>query len=212
MFITIDPYYDTKFYNSAIEAMKNNGVKFSEFISVKSPYRWVLKLEQPPVMVNFDVVTETKWLVTRVIPNQVNQEYLVYRRSDGHGKNIAKYINNLALTEASKSDFACFFSVKNSETVKELSKKLSSRIYYFGKYFNGRYKVCLTCDPNVLAYVNADQVLLEKDSNEPGRFEADFNTKVLLKKEFLVKYYEVPYAESGIINIPTFQHGQKIVF
>lgn len=72
--------------------------------------------------------------------------------------------------------------------------------------------MCLTCDPNILVYLNPDQVLLEKDSNELGRFEAEFNTKVLLKKEFLVKYYEVPYVESGIINIPTFQHGQKIVF
>ena len=54
MFITIDPYYDIKFYNSAIEAMRNNGVEFSEFISVKSPYHWFLKLDQAPVMVNYD--------------------------------------------------------------------------------------------------------------------------------------------------------------
>ena len=212
MFITIDPYYDIKFYNSAIEAMRNNGVEFSEFISVKSPYHWFLKLDQAPVMVNYDTTEESKWLVSKVIPNQANQEYLTYRRSDGHGKNIAKYINNIALAEAHKSDFACFFSARNSDFIKDVSKKLSSRIYYFGKYLNGRYRVCLTCDPNILVYLNPDQVLLEKDSNELGRFEAEFNTKVLLKKEFLVKYYEVPYVESGIINIPTFQHGQKIVF
>ena len=60
MFITIDPYYDIKFYNSAIEAMRNNGVEFSEFISVKSPYHWFLKLDQAPVMVNYDTTEESK--------------------------------------------------------------------------------------------------------------------------------------------------------
>ena len=212
MFITIDPYYDIKFYNSALEALKNNKVEFSEFISVKPPYNWYLQLVQAPIMVNYDTIKDPRWLVSRVRPNQINQEYLTYRRSDGHGKNFEKYINNPVLSEAYKSGFACFFNASNLGSVKELSKQIPSRIYYFGKYMSGRYKVCLSCDPNILMFLNPDQLLLEKDSSEPGRFEAEFNTKVLLKKEFLVKFYEVPYAEHGIMNIPTFLQGQKVVF
>ncbi len=77
MFITIDPYYSTQFYNESLEALKNNNIEFSEFINIKPPYNWYLDVEKEPIMVNYDIASgsERRWMVNKVEALRTNEEY-----------------------------------------------------------------------------------------------------------------------------------------
>ena len=53
-------------------------------------------------------------------------------------------------------------------------------------------------------YINPSQILLEKtpDMKEPGRFEAEFNYKVLKHNDYIYKTTETIYAQNGSIIRP----------
>jgi hypothetical protein len=95
MYITIDPYYDIKFYNEAKEALKNNGVEYKEFINVKPPYNWYFQMDQKPIMVDFDEATssEERWMVNTIQPLRANEAYLLLRRDNDNGpKALLRFI------------------------------------------------------------------------------------------------------------------------
>ena len=77
MLITIDTYYDINFYNQCKQALKNNNVKFTEFVNIKPPYNWVFEVEEKPIMINYDIVTSKKFLIPLVKPLRPNEQYLL---------------------------------------------------------------------------------------------------------------------------------------
>ena len=99
MIFTIDPYYNTKFYNESLEALKNNKVVFSEYISIKTPYNWYLKIEKEPIMVNYDIITpsDRKFIVTKVIALRENEEYYLQRRNILRIYHLKKVENQIIL-------------------------------------------------------------------------------------------------------------------
>ena len=207
MFYTLDPYYDNQFYNEAKTALTNNDVPFSVFINVKTPYDWYFKLDSKPLMVNYDTASksEQRWLVSIVQPLRPNEEYLLLRRNNDNGpKALLKFVENTALKEARTSDSAFFFTVKNREEVETLSKEVPGKIWYFGKYYNNKYRVCLGTRGILKGFLDPDQILLErtKDLAEPGRFEAELNWKVFRGNDYLVKFTEMPYFENGKYQRP----------
>lgn len=200
MYITVDPYYDNQFYNECKEALKNNGVKFQQFINIKPPYDWYFKLDEKPVMVNFDEATdsEVRWMVGTVMPLRANEEYLLLRRDNDNGaKALLKFVENEPLKQARTSDYAVFFHAKNREELESITKDYPGRIWYLGKYYSGKYRVCLATHKVVKNFIDKDRILLEKTDNEPGRFEADFNWKILRGNDMLLKFAETPYFEDG---------------
>ena len=42
MYITVDPYYSTQFYNECLEALKNNKIEFTEHIKINRHFFGVL--------------------------------------------------------------------------------------------------------------------------------------------------------------------------
>ena len=201
--ITIDEYYDVQFYNECKEALKNNHIDFKEFISIKAPYHWYFDVDQKPIMVNYDEATkqDTRFMVTKVQPLLSNEEYLLLRRDDGQGKGILKYIENEPLKEARLSDYAVFINI-TKETAQRITKELPVKIWYLGKYYNNKYRVGLCTNQMILNYLDKSDILLEKSSDEPGRFEADFNYHFLKGKDFIDKYTQTPYFENGNIVQP----------
>jgi len=207
MFLTIDPYYDARFYNECKEALKNNRVSFSEFINIKPPYHWYLNIDVVPIMVNYDKATdsESRWMVQKVHPLRPNEEYLLLRRDQDHGKSsLLKYIENEPLKKARTSDYAVFFTVKNREELENLSKLWPGRIWYMGKYYSNKYRICLATHISIKGLLNPNQILLEKnnDLSEPGRLESELNWRVFKEKDRLVKFTETPYFEDGKYRRP----------
>ena len=180
MFITVDPYYSNQFYNECKESLKNNGIKFQEFINIKTPYDWYFQIDKEPIMVNYDKATdsESRWMIQKVIPLRPNEEYLLLRRDNDEGrKALLKFIENEPLKLARESDYAVFFTVKNREEAENLTKDFPGKIWYFGKYYNNKYRVFLATHRSIRGFLNDDQVLLErnKELSEPGRFESELN-------------------------------------
>lgn len=203
MFYTIDPYYDVNFYNQSKEALKNNNVNFSEFIEIKSPYRWFLKLNESPIMVNYDKIEKNRFLVQKVQALRPNDEYLLQRRGNSEGTNIKRYIYNDAFRDA--EDYGLFFNIKNREEFIRLSREYPGKIYYLGKYYDNKFRVCLVNNPMIKNYILPNQILLEKtpDMKEPGRFEAEFNYKILKFNDFIYKTSETIYSQDGKIIRPS---------
>lgn len=204
MFYTLDPYYNTKFYNEAKEALKNNNIKFSEFLDIKTPYNWYYKLEDgtKPIMVNYDEKEKSRFFIRKVQALRPNEEYILQRRTDDSGSNITKYIYNDAFKDV--VDYGIFFNIKNKEELLRISKEYPGKIYYLGKYYDNKFKVCLCNNKMIKNYIEPSQILLEKtpEMKEPGRFEADFNYLVLKLKDYIVKYTETIYALNGTIVRP----------
>jgi hypothetical protein len=202
MFVTVDPYYTSQFYNECREALKNNKVVFDEFINIKAPYDWYFQVDQKPLFVNYDSATdsESRWMVNRVQPLRPNEEYLLQRRDNDNGpKALLKFVENEPLKLARKSSYAVFFTIKNREEGERLTREYPGKVWYMGKYYNNKYRICLATHAAARNYLNADQVLLEKnkDLSEPGRFEAELNWKVLRGNDRLIKFTETPYFEDG---------------
>ena len=204
MFYTLDNYYSVKFYNQVKEALKNNNIKFSEFINIKTPYNWYFKLVDTikPIMVNYDEIQKNRFLVRKVQTLRPNEEYLLQRREDDSGANIKKYIFNDAFRDA--EEYGILFHIKSKDELLKLSKDFPGKIYYLGKYYDNKFRVCL-CNNNMIKnYIQPDQILLEKtpEMKEPGRFEAEFNYRVLKLNDYIVKYTETIYAQNGSLIRP----------
>lgn len=204
MFYTIDSYYSVKFYNSTKEALKNNQVNFKEFINIKTPFNWYFKLDDniKPIMVNYDEIQKNRFLVSKVQTLRPNEEYLLQRREDDSGQNIKKYIFNDAFRDA--EEYGILFHIKNKDELLRISKEYPGKIYYLGKYYDNKFRVCL-CNNNMIKnFITPDQILLEKtpEMKEPGRFESEFNYRILKLKDYIVKYTETIYAMNGSLVRP----------
>ncbi len=216
MFVTIDPYYSIEFYNETKEALKNNRVHPEEYISMKTPFNWYLDVPREPIMVNYDVLSkpDSKFLVKKVKALRPNEEYKIYRRNDGIGqKAILKYTENTPLREARKSDYAVFFNARSKEQITTISKEFPGKIWYMGRYFSNKYKVMLCTNKMILNHISPDEILLEKrgeEFKEPGRFEAEFNFKILRQYDYLEKYTETPYFKDGSFNLPKIVGDREI--
>lgn len=202
MFITIDPYYDNNFYNECLHALQNNNIEFREFVSTRAPFYFYLELPSSPLMTNYDEILDTRYLVSKVLPVLPNDETYLLRRNES--RQIKKYILNDAFREENESDYAIFFSIPGVEAGRELTKNISGKVYYLGKYYSRKYRVCISTSPYVKTFIPKSWILLEKTQlhNQPGSFEAYFNYKVLLLKDRIIKYSQTPYFENGVYVRP----------
>lgn len=205
---SIDNYYDVQFYNQTKVALANNDVDFMEFISTHSPYIWFLATEQKPIAINYDQVESgrVRYLVTKVKANSPSEEYRLFRRGGQKLGDMIHFIENEPLKEARTREYSCFFRVKNKQELLDISKVYPGKIYYFGKYFNNKYKVCLALSETILGFVDGSDVLISnKGLDKPGEMEAELNFKVFRKQDYLIKYMETPYALNGKYKNVTIQ-------
>lgn len=204
MLITIDDYYDTKFYKECIEALKNNGVEYKEYISIKTPFKWYLDLPSSPLMLNFDGIEKQneKFLINKVQALRPNTEYLYTRREDTGVESLLRYTENEPLKETRMSGQGVFFHVKNKQELLRISKAYPKKIWFLGKYYSNKFNVCLASDNIIKNYIDYNNILLVNSFKEPGRFEAELNFQVFKLKDKLQKYDDTPFALDGVYNYP----------
>lgn len=197
--ITIDDYYDVNFYNECLNALKNNSVNYTEYVSTKPPYKWYISLENnvKPVMINYDEIpsSEKRFLITKTKPLRANEEYLLTRRNDSIGAGaIKKYTTNDSLPK--DTDFVVYFNAVNKEQMLKLSSLAPFKIFYLGKYYSNKYKVMLCSNSMILNYIDRNDILYQHDGNISDA-EALFNFKVLRGNDYIDKYTETPYFLDG---------------
>lgn len=202
MYITIDPYYSIDFYNECKTALENNGVEYSELISIKTPYNWYFDLNQYPIMVNYETVedNQSRFLVTKVKPLQPVDVYRLTRFENREGPSkLHQFIENEPLREVREGGYGIFFNAISKDEILKITKELPGlKIYFFGRYFNSRYKVCLCTNSIIKNYLTMDNILVETETSlDPGRFESQLNYLIFKNKEKLIKYTETPYYENG---------------
>jgi hypothetical protein len=173
------------------------------------------------MLVNYDEADKKilRYLVRKVIPIRAVDEYSLLRRDDS-AQTVAKYIENEPMLEARTSKYALFFNAVSFDNLKSISKNLpGTKIWYFGKHFNNKYKIALCTNKMINNFAPANSFLIEKDStslgfkkiggsegtqgnqgndySKPGFLEADLNYRIFKNKDFLVKYSETPYFLDG---------------
>jgi hypothetical protein len=194
---TIDEYYNIPFYNEGLQAMRNNGVDYKEYISTKAPYNFYIESKEKPIMVNYDVLTNAmqKYIINKVEPATSSEEYLLSRRTQFEGiKGLKEYGMNKPMSMINKSDYACFFSVKNKTEMLELSESLGT-LFYFGKYYNN-IRVGLCYNKMIKNMIEPDRILVEKTKNAI-QMELDINFRIFRLNDRLRKFTETPYFKDG---------------
>lgn len=197
--ITIDSFYSIEQYNESLNALKNNNIDYKEYIHSKSPFNWYLELPSDPIMVNFETLpdSQNKLLLGIIKPARANEEYLLQRRNNDTGKkSIEKFVINQPLREAKDSDYSCFFKITNKEQLLRISKESGIKIYYFGKYYNNKFKIGLCNNKYITNFINKEDILIEKEESVI-QMELDLNFRIFKLKDRLQKYTETPYFEDG---------------
>lgn len=200
MYITIDPYYNTQFYHECCSALKNNGVSYKLFISVRPPYNWYIKVEDSnsPKFINFDVLgkSEQKYLVSCTQPLNVQDTVPLYRRNMGNWKDI--YFMCDAYTDCLDKD--CYvFKLDNRDQAVEISKTM--KIYFLGKY--KKFKLFMCNNKHIQNLVPLEHILYHSENTtvkDLQDMEIKINYNVLLHSGIetkLQKYIRMPYFEDG---------------
>ena len=203
--ITLDPYYDISAYNESLHALENNGVGYSEFISVITPFNFYIKLEtsQKPIMMNYNTIdsTDWRWLVSKVQPLKQNDEVKLFRRTNKQ-RNIVDYVNNDAFDYSYKRDYTIIFRYRNKEELFKLSGAFGL-IFPLGKYINGGVKLAMAFNRQIKNGLEVGNVLLEKTGKQKvGALEAEINFKVLRNQDKIEKWSMTPRFKDGKF-IPT---------
>lgn len=207
MLISIDSYYNVDFYNQCLSALKNNGVEYTEYMSITGEYKWYLDIPRLPVMVNYDVCpkSEERYLVNKVNALEPDSEYRYYRRNDSQRHFQRKYMVNDAWSDVLNTE-SWLIKFDNKETLLKLSIfDRDSKIWYLGRYLDGRIKIALIKSDILRSVTPRENVLLEKRiSDSIERFETEINYRILMGKERLKKFSSTPYIRDGRVFMPIY--------
>ncbi len=198
--ITLDDYYEIPFYLETKEALKNNKIEFKEFISIKPPYKYYLDVPSDPQFINFDTVPKAmgKFLVNVIMALKPNDDYIYERRASYTGpKAIKKYAINDALRTGQISGEGIFFN-STKEAILRISKEYPRKIFYFGRYFNRKYKVFF-CDNLIIKnYLDESDILAESSSFKSiTQLESEMNFVRFKLQDRLEKLSETPFVLDG---------------
>lgn len=200
MFVTFDNYYEIDEYNEFIQAAKNNNIQFTEYISIRAPYNWYVKVDTLPQFVNYEVSTpkDDKWLVSKMLARYPNEEYLLQRRI---GNNvIEKYISPEPLIRARTAQYWMIFKSGGHTELMKISENIESeKLYVLGKARG--YFLILTFNKYFQSFIHKNFILLEKETTgqygNPGEIEQALNYKILVKEKLENKTMELPYYQGG---------------
>lgn len=200
MFITIDPYYNIQFYNECRQALKNNNVKFKEYISTKTPYYFYFEVDSAPTFINYDQAAEsyTRFLVNIVKPLKPSDEYIYLRReSFSDTKGVRQYALNEPLISAEKTRQGVFFT-GTKEQILSVSKNYPRKMWFMGKYLGRQYKLFFTDHLSIKNFVPPEQILVQNNSFKlVTDLEVELNYKVFHEKDRLEKNSETPYIQNS---------------
>lgn len=214
-FITIDSYYTLPEFHKCLSALKSHDIKLQTFICTKAPYNWYFKVDDTtmPKFVFYDLLPDgyERFLVSTIVPNTSADEFNLFRREKGLSK--GRYVLNDAFKDAQMSDYACVFNLANKEEGIQLSRRLGGRIWYLGKYYNIKYKLCICTSEYIKDFVPRERILVEKSDNDIGRFESSVNYEIMYRKDYIQKFSQTPYFEDGqyVLPTPIVQNMQRFI-
>lgn len=204
MLITLDRYYSADFYNGCIQALINNKIPVKQFIS-STTYKWYLDVPYAPLMVNYDVMPEgnRRYLLSKTIAVNQSDQYKLYRRIGDYG------VINPVMVKAdymlSDKQYACFFNLRNRFDGNSLSKLIKDRIYYLGKYYANKYRLCVCTNPSIRPLLAYTDVLYEKKETVTWvQAELDINMNMFMFRDYLMKFTVTPYFFNGKFETPSY--------
>lgn len=203
MFITFDPYYSVKEYSEFLNNSKKLGLKIEEYISLRPPHNWYLKVnkDQLPIFLKYDIASDStqKFLVEKVKPLYSNEEYILTRRPTDAKSEFEKFTSPRIFQKIKSASYCCLFRYKNKDELVKITKEIPTKIYDLGTYKTWNLALCF--NKYIRNYVYSSWILLEKknesDFSKPGEFEYTLNYKVLVDVKFNNKTIEYPYWKEG---------------
>ena len=208
MIWTIDSGYTIEDYNRIIKVLESKQIPFNEYISTKN-YQFYIETEFDPFVLDYKIIDKqfSYFLVAKTKFLQSQESIRYTRRNEHKGKSALKLAYNDVFTKY-KDDYITFFTLSNTMKAKALSKDIG-RIYYMGRYLNGRYRVFCSNNQYLLRFVNVDDVLA---SGEPLEAEMELYYNAFNRLDRLKKFSQTPYYENGDyqrpkVLAPFFQSG-----
>jgi hypothetical protein len=203
LFITFDPYYSVKDYSDFIENSKKLGYKLEEFISLKTPNNWYIKVnkDQLPIFLKYDIASDStqRFLVEKIKPLYPNEEYILTRRPTDAKSDFERFVSPKIFQKIKSASYCCLFRYKNKDDLIKITKELPTVIYDLGNYKTWNLALCF--NKYIRNYIFSSWVLLEKknesDFSKPGEFEYLLNYKILVDTKFNNKTIEYSYFKDG---------------
>lgn len=199
-YITFDEYYSASEYKKFIQAAKNNGIEYEEFISTKAPYNWYLKVDEfdVPNFLNYDEATkqERRKMLKVLEPVFANEKYLLQRRENDNPKDFSRFVTFKAFDNVIGKPATIVKNINKQELIR-ISKELGTTIWVLGK--ERGWNLFLSENPFIKNYVGQDSVILDKkksDLNKPGELELALN-KILNIEHFSSKRTQQSHFKNG---------------
>lgn len=210
MIWSIDSNYTIEDYNKVLDALQENNIAYSEYISTRN-YKFYIETQDAPFCLKYETIDAgfSYFLVSKTKYLQSQESLRYTRRSEHSGKAALKLAYNDAFN-AEKNNYVYFFHLSNREKAKELSREIG-KIWYFGRYLNNRYFVFMSSNQYISKFVKLDDIL---SSGTPLEAEMQLYYQAFNKQDRLKKYSQTPAYNDGVylrpkILSPFFQNSSK---
>lgn len=202
-YISFDNYYKQSEYNRFILSAYNNNVKYEEFISIRTPFAWWIKVddENLPKFLDYDETKDTKWLVSKIKARYPNEEVILKRRDNDPKQDIRKFIENDVLEKARTEKFVCVFYFQGNK-IRDYSVGFKDKIYILG--LKGAYRIGVCFNPYIQDIVEPSTIILiEKDGDyrNVGEIEQRINYVWKPNIKLTHKTLESSYYYNGDIKL-----------
>lgn len=196
--------YDITLYNEFLENLKNHNIPFYEYVNIRD-YRFYLETQDAPFILNYkEIQKSSRMFLVSKVKGVNSQDIYTYRR-----KKVSNTKDNLDLCYNDaynyflnkKSKYFYFIHIPNKEKSELLSKDLG-RLYFFGNYFNSKYKIYLTDNQYTTQFIDSEYILV--GGEDLIDLEVRLNYEVLLLKDRIKKFSQTPYRENGTTILPKY--------
>ena len=206
-FITFDEYYGVEQYNSFINSAKNNDVEYTEWVNIRPPYNWYLRVDSKdiPKFVDFDTATSSqeRFMVKKTDPLKPSDEYYLMRREGNGTTNLNKFLRNDMWDYISEKQNFILFRGRSVEQLMSISRNpemKDTKIFILGTYRG--WKLAVTDNKFIEGFLEMNQILhTEYDSkrlvNESYELEAYINYYILRTDKISKKNLETTYVMNG---------------
>lgn len=206
IFMTFDEFYGVKDYNDFIANAVLNKIEFKEYISIKSPYRWYIEIDEKykPVFLKYSLGAkgDEKWLLEKMMPLNPMEAYVLKRKVGDLPQEFSTFVTPNIFKDIPSLDYCVAFKYRNKEELRKISKEWGLKIYVLGTYRGWNLAFCT--NKYIRNFIYLEQIILEKkkpsDFPKLGDFEQTLNFKKLVKVKFSNKTLDYPYYEDGEWN------------
>jgi hypothetical protein len=213
-YVSFDEYYGVEQYNSFLNSAKNNGVEFTEWLNIRPPHNWYVRVNPKdlPKFVDFQIANEgqERFMVKKMDPINSSDEYNLMRRESDSPANVGKFLVNDMWEYLAKKRNMVMFKNRAREYLMEVSRKpemKDTKIFLLGKYRT--WDIAVTDNKYIEGFIEQGQILHSEYDSErleqmPYEVEAYINYYILRTDKISRKHLKTPYIMNG------FYHAVKV--